>query len=255
MLARSAALDDESTALPFMNPIVRLITRALVAVLMLASGGCRDRAGVLATVLAVKGEVTATDAASARVRPGAVLAPPSEIRTGSDGAVVVSPLPGIMIRLEAGGEISIDAIELRKRGEEIEARVCRVELRHGRARVWVDEFRRGRLDLQLRTASGEMVFHGPALAEVAVERGGAVRAICVDGAFSAAGTTLTAGRWLAVVPREVQPQSQEAADTDEIWKMLLEVRGLEPQFLDLQARQRERTPNRAAATPELAPEK
>jgi hypothetical protein len=255
MLARSVGNRRRLTTPLRMNPTIRPITRALVAALLLAGGGCRDQSRVLTLVLAVKGDVTSADPARGRLRPGAVVAPPSTIRTGSDGAVVVSPLPGIMIRLEAGSELTIDAIELRKHGEEIEARIGRAQLRSGRARVWVDEFRRGQVDFRLGTAAGEMNFRSPALAEVAVERGGAVRAICVDGAFTAAGTAVSGGRWVALAPRQAPSTPQEAADSDEIWKTLVEVRNLEPQFVDLQARQRERTPNRSTTPPDVSREK
>jgi hypothetical protein len=228
---------------------------ALLAGLVILCGGCRDRSGVLALVLAVKGDVTLAEPAARRLTPGAEIASPSTIRTAANGAVVFSPLPGMMIRLEAGGEISVDRIELRKRGEEVESRIARLYLRKGRARVWVDEYRTGVVDLQIRTPAGDASIRGPVLAEVAWNADGSARLICVSGELWIAGTALTTGQWAANPPGQNAPAAQLAADTDEIWKGLLDVRNLEPQFLDLQARQRQRTPIRKTVPPEAFPKK
>ena len=155
-----------------MTPAPYPLWRALLAAFVFWCGGCHDCSGVLTQVLAARGDVTQMDAPGHRLSPGAEILPPFAIRTAADSAVVFSPLPGIMIRLEAGGEMGIEQVALRKRGEEIQSRMARMDLRTGRARIWVDEFRHGTTDVRVRTMAGEAIFRGPALAELAVEAAG-----------------------------------------------------------------------------------
>ncbi len=217
---------------------------ACLAPLLVVCGGCRDHSRVLALVLAVKGDVTLAAPAGKALPPGAEFASPAVIRTSADGSIVFSPLPGVMCRLEAGGEIGIDGIELRKRGEDVESRAVRLDLRKGCARLWVDEFRRGATDVRMRTPAGDVIFGGPALAEITLETGATARVICVSGTLMAARTRLAAGDWAELATGRDAPAVQVAADRDEIWKSLLATRNLELQFLDLQDRQRTRTPFR-----------
>jgi hypothetical protein len=222
---------------------------ALLVALTIVCGGCHDPSAVLTVILAVKGEVTKSEPAGGRFTPGAEFAAPSTIHTGPDGAVVFSPLPGMMVRLESDGEISLNRVQLRKRGEEIVSRTASLNLRKGRARVWVDEFRQGTTEIQLQTSAGEAKFNGPVLAEVAAEPDGGGSVICVSGEMSAAGSSLKSGQWATLARGQSAPAAQLAADTDEIWRRLLEVRNLEPQFLDLAGRQRQRTPIHRAIPP------
>ncbi len=229
------------------------LLRVLLAVPLLACGGCRDQFRVLALVLAVKGDVTVGEAAGGRLSPGAEIAAPSTIRTAADGTLVISPLPGVMIRLESGGALGIERIELHKRGDEVHSRAVLLRLREGRARLWVDQFQHATIDLRMQTPAGDVIARGPVLAEVAVQADGSVRVICVSGSLFVAGTTLSSGQWAELSAGQNAPVTQVAADSDAIWKSLLEVRDLEPQLLDLQARQRDRTPVRTEGPPEKAP--
>jgi hypothetical protein len=227
--------------------------RAFLASLLVVCGGCRDHSRVLALVLAVKGDVSMVAPAAKALSPGVEFASPAAIRTSADGSIVFTPLPGVMCRLEAGGEIGIDGIELRKRGEDISSRAVRLDLRRGCARLWVDEFRRGATDVRIRTPAGEVVFEGTALAEITLEPRGAARVICVSGTLLAAQTKLAAGEWVELAGGPEAPAAQVAADRDEIWKSLLATRDLEPQFLDLEDRQRTRTPLRGPVSAPPAP--
>ncbi len=218
------------------------LARALVLALAAACAGCDAASGVSTVVLATKGGVSASGRTETRVLPGEFLAPPVTIRTAADGAVVLSPLPGIMIRLAGDSEFALDEVALRKRGEDITARFIRGRLAKGRAQIWVDEFKRGSVDFHIRAAAGELVFARPVLADLAVEVDGSAGLICADGGLMAAGVPVAAGQWLPLAPGTVRPAPREVADNDGMWAQLLELRRLEPVMLELQDRQRGRTP-------------
>lgn len=221
-----------------------LSVRALALALVLAGTGCHAASGVLAVVLATKGDVTVGERnGGASVTPGEFLTPPKWIRTGANSAIVWSPLPGIIIRLEANSEWQLDEIALHKRGEEVASRRVRSRLAKGRARIWVDEFERGAVDFRIQSTAGELVVSRPVLAEISLEPDGSARLLCAGGRLTAEGVPVVIGQWLQLTPGAALPVPQEAADDAETWAQLLEVRRLEPQFAELQARQRERTPS------------
>jgi hypothetical protein len=238
-----------------MMRITPAMLRAILASLLIVCGGCRDHSRVLALVLAVKGEASLAEPAGKSLSPGAEFASPATIRTAANGSIVFSPLPGVMLRLEAGGEIGIAGITLRKRGEDVESRAVRLDLRRGCTRIWVEEFRRGAIEVRIQTSAGDVICRGPALAEITLEAGRAAQVICVSGELSAARTKLSSGEWVALEPGQTAPVAQVAADRDDIWKRLLATRDLEPQFLDLQDRQRTRTPLRGAGSAQSTPKK
>ena len=239
-----------------MNFIPSFVWRAIaLIVLALASTGCDAPSGVSAVVLATKGEVRAVERNTGPLRPGEFLRPPMSIRTGPDSAVVVAALPGIMIRLERESEFSLTVIALHKRGEDIESRMVRARLTKGRAAVWVDEFRRGGLEFRLDTPAGEVQVVGPVLAEISVEADAATRIVCASGGLAAARFPLVGGQWLQLAPGTGRPVPREAADTDAIWSILLNLRNVEPQFIDLQDRQHDRTPKRFSEWASPVPKK
>lgn len=228
-----------------MNFIPSFVWRVVaLAVLALACSGCDAPSAVSAVVLATKGEVTAVERKSALLRPGAFLQPPMLVRTGPDSAVVIATLPGVMIRLEPDSELSLDVIALHKRGEEIESRMVRARLTKGRSAVWVDEFKRGGLDFRIATPAGEVRVVGPVLAEVAVEADAATRIVCASGGLAAARHPVAGGQWVQLAPGMGRTAPREAADTDAIWAILLNLRNVEPQFIDLLERQHDRTPQK-----------
>ena len=216
----------------------------LVAAFAICGAGCRDQSNVLAVVLAMKGGVTQIQPAADNVTVGATLPSPATIRTAPNGAAVISAVPGVMFRLEPESEIIIGRLVLQKRVDEMISRTAQLKLRRGRALIWVDEFREGTVDVELQTRGGTVQVRGPAFAEVTIGPGGETRVICAGGSLQAAGTTLSAGEWATMNPVGNRPTAQVAADTDEVWRALLAAREIEPQLLDLEARQRERTPVR-----------
>lgn len=234
------------------RPVLRMnlplvpAARALVLALVAACAGCDAASGVSAVVLATKGGVSAGDRADARIVHGEFLAPPVMIRTGPDAAVVLSPLPGIMIRLEDDSEFMLDDVALRKHGEDVTVRFVRGRLAKGRAQIWVDEFKRGGVDFHIRSAAADLVLARAVLADLAVETDASARVICVSGGLVAAGVPLLTGQWIPLAAGTVRPAPREAADNDGMWAQLLEIRRIEPQLLELQARQRERTPGQFA---------
>ncbi len=252
MLASQAPVGSIGPVPRFMTRSILSLLRVLLLLPLLALVGCRDQSRVLAVVLAVKGDASLGEASNARLAPGAEIAAPAAIRTGADAALVVSPLPGVMVRLESGGVLGIDRMEIHKRVDEINLRAADLQLRQGRARIWVEEFHHGTIELRLRTPAGEVIARGPVLAEIALGADGNTRAICVSGSLLIAGGLLSAGQWTEVSQGHNAPAPQTAADTDAVWRTLLEVRELEPQLLDLQSRQRDRTPSAAGGAPEKA---
>ena len=234
------------------RPVLRMnlplvpAARALVLALVAACAGCDAASGVSAVVLATKGGVSAGDRADARIVPGEFLAPPVMIRTGPHAAVVLSPLPGIMIRLEDDSEFVLDEVALRKRGEEVTLRFGRGRLAKGRAQIWVDEFKRGGVDFHIRSVAGDLVLARPVLAALAVETDASARVICASGGLVAAEVPMVAGQWIPLAGGTVRPAPREAADNNGMWAHLLELRQIEPQLMELQARQRERTPGQFA---------
>lgn len=231
-----------SQRLVCMNPRIVSTARALILALLAACAGCDAASRVSTVVLATKGRVTVGDRRDASVGPGEFLTPAATVRTGPDGAVVLSPLPGVMIRLESNSELALDEVGLRKRGEEITARRVRARLARGRAQIWVDEFKLGGMDFRIWTAAGELDFAMPVLADLAVETDTAARVICASGGLVVAGIPVNAGQWIPLTTGSERPVAQEAADDNDRWATLLELRRIEPQLQELQARQRERTP-------------
>ena len=226
-----------------MNFIFPPASRAFgVVALALACGGCDASSNVSAVVLATQGEVASVQRNGGTIRPGEFLRPPEMIRTNGDGAVVIAALPGVTIRLERDSALSLDELALRKRGEQIESRFVRVRLEKGHAILWVDAFQRGGLDFRLVSPAGELVIGGPVLAEIALEADGTARIVCANGALTAARVPVAGGQWIQLAPGTVRPAPRGAADTNAVWSILLTLRNLEPQFIDLQERQRERTP-------------
>ena len=231
------------------------LARPLVLALVAACAGCDAASAVSTVVLATKGGVSIGGRTETRVLPGEFLAPPVMIRTGADGAVVLSPVPGIMLRLAGDSEFVLDEVALRKRGEDITARLVRGRLAKGRAQIWVDEFKRGSVDFHVRTAAGDLVFARPVVADLAVETDGSARLICADGGLVAAGVRLAAGQWIPLSQGTVRPAPREVADDDGMWAQLLDLRRLEPALLELQDRQRERTPGQFSGLRPKVPKK
>lgn len=216
--------------------------RALFLALVAACAGCDAASRVSTVVLATKGGVSLVEQGDVRLVPGQFVVPPATIRTGSDGAVALSPVPGILIRLDRDSELALDEVALHKRGEDVKTRLVKARLMKGRAQISVDEFKHGTTDFRFGTAAGDLTLGRPVLADVIVSKEGEVQVICASGDLLAAGVQLPAGKWFAWSPGSERPVGLEAAENDKRWSQLLELRRFELQLTELQERQRDRIP-------------
>ena len=222
--------------------------RVLALFICLAVGltGCSDSPRSVETMaLQASGPVEFSGRVTVPVTPGALLPAGSRVRAAEGGTCVLSPLPGMMMRLVGPAELVLDEVALGKENDLLTARRFRAALLSGRAQVWLDEPRSPPFDVAIRTPAGPVRLRRTALTEIAVTGVDTAEMLCADGAVEAEPAIEAGeGTWSSGAATTGFRPPQSAAEDEARWKRIVELREAEALFARLAEIQRLVRPDR-----------
>ncbi len=225
-------------------PLARAL--ALLAGLAVGMAGCHDSPrSVETTVLQASGPVECSGRGTAPVTAGALLPPGGRVRATAGGSCVLSPLPGIMVRLVGPAELALDEVVLGKENDALTARRFRATLLSGHAQVWLDEPGPPSFDVAIRTPAGPVRLRRAALAEIVATGADTAEILCAEGTVEAEPAIEAGeGTWSSGAAATGFRPPQSAAEDEARWRRVVELREVEAFFARLAETQRLVRPDR-----------